>query len=461
MLIPVQLMRDQPLQRQLYEQLRALIETSRLLPGTRMPSTRMMAEQFAISRITVLLTYERLIAEGFLETRPAKGTYVSAPPKPQAVPAPIRLAAASEPPAVTNGVGLPDPALFPAGRWRALMRAALDRLGAQVRTPHPAGSPSLRHAITHWLSSSRGVSVTPEQIMVFNSRQQALHFVAHLLLPRGGRVVVEGPCDQPTSSVLAGDGVALERVAVDAQGLCPQRLPEGEVSLIHVTPEHQRQLGVALSHGRRLALLAWAERAGAVVLEEDGDGELRYGDLHAAPSLMTLDSAERVILLGGFAASLGPWLHTAYLALPERLVPEALAIRRLLDDGNSVLEDNALAELLHSGLYARHLHQLSRIYAGRRDALIHALAQHFGPSQAVWGTQAGLHLAWFPPAELGAAAGVAGQARGCGLESGFVHGTAEHGPALQLGFGQLPEDRLGARVAQLAARCAHSAMAAD
>ncbi len=327
MLIPIQLTRDQPLQRQLYQQLRELIVSSRLLPGTRMPSTRMMAERFAISRITVLLTYERMIAEGYLETRPAKGTYVSQPPAASAVAAPSRPDRRRPGQEAECRVGLPDPSLFPATRWRTLMRTALDRLGAQVRLPHPAGNPSLRHAIAHWLSRSRGLAVSPEQIIVFHGRQPALHFAAHLAVRPGGMVVIEDPCDPATAAVLASEGGVLHPVAVGAQGIDVDALPAGPACLLHVTPEHQRQLGVALSIGQRQKLLAWAARAEALVLEEDCCGELRCGDFLGPPPLMSLDKAACVMLLGSFAASLGPWINFTYLVLPDRLVGDALAVR--------------------------------------------------------------------------------------------------------------------------------------
>ena len=195
MLIPLKLLHDQPLQQQLYDQLRELIVSARLAAGVRMPSSRMLADQFTVSRMTVLLTYERLIAEGYLETVPAVGTFVS---KPAAPPAPrkdpheaqtIALPMVS----LEYRIGQPDPALFPIGRWRALIRGTLERLGSQLGHPHPGGSPALRAAIARWLSTSRGLAVASEQVILAGGRQQALHIASHLLLKAGDRVVVEDP----------------------------------------------------------------------------------------------------------------------------------------------------------------------------------------------------------------------------------------------------------------------------
>ncbi len=457
MLMPLNLQRDQPLQQQLYDQLQDLIASARLRHGVRMPSSRGLAEQFGVSRNTVLLTYERLIAEGYLETLPAKGTFVAHPPPRRAVdrvepPVPFEAPGHAGTP-VDSRVGRPDPSLFPAGRWRALMRGALDNLGAKLGTDHPAGSPALRNAIADWLSTSRGLAVAPDQVILMNGRQQALHLVACLALRPTARAVVEDPCNSHAAATLAAVAGELIRVPVDADGLRTDRLPSGDVALVHVTPEHQRPLGVSLERSRRIALLAWAARTGALVLEEDCEGELRYGEMNA-PTLFSLDTEQRVILLGGFCISLGPWLSLAYMVVPRRLIVAALAARRLIDDSRRWLEESALAELLHSGAYARQVHRLGKAYASRRDALLAALHQHFGGPATTWGEHAGLHLAWFPPVDTGSPGYLASLARRCGLEAAALpaetHGRHAAGQALLLGFGALAEPQLALRVGQFA-----------
>lgn len=451
MLIPLTLLRDRPLQQQLYEQLRELIASARLQPGSPMPSTRLLADRFGISRTTTLLTYERLIAEGFLETRPAKGTFVAdrpaRPPNLVALPVSAPLGGAPADAAAEGRIGNPDPSLFLAGRWYSLMRGALSNMGAHIRAEHPAGNPASRQAIARWLSTSRGLAVSADQLIVLNGKQQALHLVAHLALGRGARAVIEDPCSAAAADALAGEAEALVRVPVDAGGISTSRLPEGQAALLHVTPEHQRPLGVLLERERRTALLDWAARAGALVLEEDCDGELRYGDV-SLPSLMSLDKNERVMLLGGFCASLGPWVGLAYLALPRRLVGPALAALRRMDDGRRGLEELALAELLNSGGYARHLHRLSKTYAGRRDALLAALRRHFGPATEIWGEHAGLHVAWFPAPETGPPCHLAAMARRCGLEADALPAGPPGRAAVLLGFGGLSAAQIELRVGQ-------------
>lgn len=444
MLIPLALNRDQPLQQQLYDQLRSLVHNARLHPGAQMPSSRMLADQFAISRVTVLLVYERLIAEGILETIPARGTFVAGA-APQVECLSTRHAADRKPEAAQpRPFGRPDGALFPFGRWRNLMRQALDTMGAQATSPHPAGDPALREAIAGWLSVSRGLAVSAEQVVLVNSRQQGLHLAAHLVHPAGGRVLLEDPCDHGAAAALGGDGRTVGRIEVDADGIVVEQLPP-TAALLHVTPGHQRPLGATLSAKRRDALLAWAARSGALVLEDDCDGELRYGGA-ALPSLMALDEDHRVIMLGGFCLSLGPWVNLAYLVLPRDLVPAAVSARRVMDDGGTLLEHTALTGLLRGGFYARHLHRIGKIYAGRRAAMIDALHKNFDDHATIWGAGAGLHLAWFASTSLGPAAQIAAQANACGLDADSVSGRQ----VVLLGFGSLSEQQIALRVGRLA-----------
>lgn len=458
MLIPLKLVRDQPLQQQLYEQLRDLIVSARLANGTRMPSTRMLADQFSISRITVLLTYEQLAAEGYLSTIRAKGTFVSQPAPAQAGTAhlgttPVGMEQTAFPArgARTGGAGQADPwagrpdaRLFPTGRWRALMRSALDHLGASLTADHTDGDPSLRRAIAQWLSTSRGLAVDHDQIILSTGRQHALHVATHLLLRPGTRAVIELPCDPRSERLIASTGATVLRVPVDDAGIQTDLLPDGPVAMVLVTPEHQRPLGSVMSQPRRQALLTWLERSGAIVVAEDVDGELRYEAMDATP-LMSLDRHGRVIHLGGFALSLGPGVHLGYLAVPRLMIAAARAASRLIDDNSGQLEAAALTDLLQSGAYARHLHQLRKSYLGRRDTLIGALRHHFGAETSLEGASAGLHLVWRPELRLGLAADLANQARRHGLDA-----AALGQQAILLGFGVPDEHRIEIAIRRLA-----------
>jgi GntR family transcriptional regulator/MocR family aminotransferase len=343
-------------------------------------------------------------------------------------------------------IGRPDPTLFPMVRWRALLRGAVDRLAATPGAQHAAGGVRLRQAIARWLSASRGLAVAPEQIILVSGRQQALRIAADLLLRRHARAVLEDPCDGLTACTYAEADAVLVNAPVDAHGLCPDALPEGPAALLHVTPEHQRPTGAVLSAERRAAVLGWAAQAGAVVVEESCDAELRYAAMEAPP-LMSLDQTERVIHIGGFATGLGPWVTAGYMAVPRPLISAAQQARRMLDDSAPSLESVALAELLEGGGYARHLHRLRKAYMARRDTLIGALHRNFGPV-TTRGADAGLHLAWQIAPDLGDAAQIADTAEHCGLEAAALQAGTE--PTVLLGFGMLSERQLETGIAQAA-----------
>ena len=465
----IQIDRGQCLQQQLYDQLQILIGSGRLANGTRMPSTRMLAEQFGVSRNTALLTYERLIAEGLLETRPAQGTFVV---QPQTAPARPGLAVVSDnSTALADSTPLlvwrPDPGLFPLVRWRALMRNAIDSMGSGAGRRHPGGEPALRQAVAAWLSSSRGICVAPDQVILAESRQQALHIACHLTVRPGASVLLEDPCEAMTEATFEDQQAQITRIAVDFEGMCVDRLPRGGATLVHVSPEHQRPLGAHLAAHRRLALLSWAERTGTMVLEDDCQGELHYGT-RPAPPLASLDQSGRVMMIGSFAPTLGPCVRMAYLVVPAAMAPAALAACQMTGGGPSRLEQIALAALMEDGWYARHVHRVAKIYATRRNAMVSALRRHLGEPPVIWGEQAGLHLAWFAPIAHGPAPLIARTARLCGLEATALpdahRRTGHSARAVILGFGTLSETQIDQRINRLAttlAGAARHAQAAD
>ncbi len=451
MLIPLNLDRERPLQQQLFDQLRDLIVSGRLAAGSRMPSSRMLADEFAVSRITVLLTYERMIADGLLETLPARGTFVRGQPRP------VPVLAGSQGRRTCRtldelDVDQPDPAEFPTRRWRALVRESLDRLGATLAMERTDGHPDLRRAIAGWLSASRGLNVSPDQVVLAACRQQALYLAVHLLLLPGQTAVVEDPCHRAIDYILTSAAARLVRVPVDDDGIRLTELPREGAALVHVTPEHQQPLGMLMSVPRREALLNWTKRTGSMILEEDCDGELRYGRMDLPP-LMASDRDQRVVHVGSFAASLGPGVSSGYLVVPANRIDAALSVRRLIDGHAGWLEESALAELLGSGAYARHLHQLRKTYLSRRDALIRSLQHHFGGAGGFTGIQAGLHLIWHYPPVLGSAAKVAALARQAGLRAtpSPVSASGAGASGIQVGFGMPGVRQIEAAVAHLAA----------
>ena len=448
MLLPLTLQRDKPLQRQLYAQLRALIESGVLQKGSRMPSTRDFAVQYGVSRMTAVATYDRLCVEGLLHTVPAGGTFVG-------VAAASGIGVAVQPvaqppqtavPSLSSEVMRADPALFPSARWRALLRASLGGREASQRG-------LLQATLAKWLCGTRGLAVMPEQVIVVGARQRALDIVAHLLLKPGGRVAFEAPGDEVAARLWAARGARLVGVPVDQNGMVTDALPGAPVALLHLTPGCQYPTGAVLSDQRRAEVLAWAAAQDAYIVEVDRVGDMRYDHDHS-PALMARDSGGRVLHVGDFTSVLGPVVSIAYLVVPPQMAAAAEAARRMLDGAADGIEFGALAEFLESNAYSRHLIALRRIYAARRAALVAALGRHLNDQQC-FGAAAGFALPWYPQGHLGSVSLVAAAARASDIPAmPFPElpmlGISASNRMLLLGFGALAEAEISPRVARFA-----------
>jgi GntR family transcriptional regulator/MocR family aminotransferase len=410
-----------PLQAQIADQIRQLVDKGILAPSSRVPSTRALSEQLGVSRNTVSLAYDLLTAEGILEVDSSAGTLVSRRP-PAAfhrVTTSSRIPTEPQTPAGTRRpvafqargprvydpdtgplvydfrMGQPDPALFPASVWNRLLVKRLDRAGpALVRYGDPAGLRELRVAIADHLRLARGLRADADQIVIVAGCQEGLNLVARLLVTPGVRAVVENPCYEGAALVLSSYGARITAGPVDDEGLCVERLPT-EAALAYVTPSHQFPLGPTLSFARRLALLDWAAKSGAYVVEDDYDSDFRYEESPLL-ALYALDRADATIYLGTFSKSIGAALRLGYVVFPPAIAPAAVGAKALLDNGHPWLEQAAAAEFLNSGGFERHLHRIRRRYLARRDCLLYELRRHFGPCR-VDGTEGGMHVAWHLP----------------------------------------------------------------
>ena len=416
--IPIQIdhASRQSLQCQLYEQFRRLILGGHLRPGSPVPASRALAEQLSVSRNTVLLAYDRLVAEGYLQTREATGTYVSSELPENCLAAARRRDAgltasgvAMESPipfhgqaqAVVNAhrltydfwLGRPDPHSFPIKIWRRLVNKALAHAGSRfTEYREPGGLAELRRAIAAHLGAARGISVSPEQIVITAGSQEGLNLAARLLLRAGSRVATENPCYQGAAFLFESYSAELVAVPVDASGIDVDRLPREGVALLYVTPSHQYPMGFTLSLERRIKLLDWACRCGAYIIEDDYDSDFRY---RGSPltALAGLDKYGCVMYLGTFSKSIGAGLRMGYLVVPPALVGAARTAKALLDNGHPWLEQAVMAEFIRSGSYANHLRRIRHLYSERRDCLVEALRRHFGDIR-LSGLESGMHLAW-------------------------------------------------------------------
>jgi GntR family transcriptional regulator / MocR family aminotransferase len=406
------------LHRRLGHALKSAIRSGRLAPGARVPSTRTLAGDLGVSRNTVMLAYEQLVAEGYLVSRDRATTSVAAGTLPAAVSSRPGLAARPRlstygrrltkdpamPPSTTYAsrpgirydfrYGRPCLQQFPHEVWRRLLaararRTSIDGFGYGP----PAGYAPLRAALAEYLGRARGVVCDAEQIVIVNGSQQGLDLAARVLLDPGDRVVMEEPHYAGARLVFEAAGARLTGVPVDAGGLDPARLPSpaARVRLACVTPCHQFPTGVIMPAGRRQALLSWASRAGAWVLEDDYVSEFRY-EGRPLEALQALDREGRVIYLGTFSKTLFPALRLAYLVLPRALVRPFVAAKWMTDRYTAMLGQEALTDFITSGHFERYLRRARAANAARRRVLIAALRARLGDRVEIAGDNAGVHL---------------------------------------------------------------------
>jgi GntR family transcriptional regulator/MocR family aminotransferase len=400
------------LTRVLHEQLRAAILDQRLRAGAELPATRRVANAYGIARNTVIAAYDLLMAEGYVLTRVGAKAVVAdiGGRSPLALRRKARIEDDRLNPQWRNAasrlahyntdvwtpgfrLGTPDHRQFPLDIWRRLLTRALNaRLPASFGYQDPRGRPRLRTAIAQHASFARAVACSADDVIVTCGAQQAFDLLARVLVTPGRtRVAVEDPGYPPLRIAMAAAGAQLVPVPVDDEGLCVDRLPK-DVRVIYVTPSHQSPTGVAMSMARRAALLAFAREHGAVIIEDDYDGEFRYGS-RPLDALQTLDRDASVLYVGTFSKSLFPSLRIGYIVAPPWSRDAIAAARNCADStGNAQVQD-ALAHFILDGHLARHVRRMRKIYAERREAMLdgfeHSLAPWFEP----FPSEAGIHLA--------------------------------------------------------------------
>jgi GntR family transcriptional regulator/MocR family aminotransferase len=451
-----------PMFRQVYERTRVAIAEGRLAPGARLPSARSLAAQLGSSRGTVDAAYAMLAGEGWIVARGAAGTVVAprlgwrsgAAARPVPAPRAAAAAAAGATP-LPFRMGLPALDAFPRKLWaRLVAREARAMPEAALGYPDPAGDPALRAAIVAYLAVSRGVACTSEQVFVTAGYQGALSLISRTAVVAGAPVWVEDPGYHMTARGLTAAGARLVPIAVDADGMQVETAVAAapEAALAVVTPAHQSPLGVALSLPRRLALLAWAEARGALIVEDDYDGELHYAG-RPLPALKSLDRGDVVLYVGSFSKVLFPGLRLGYLVVPAHLVDRFATAAALFNGGCGRLEQAVAARFMEEGHFARHLKRMRGLYAARRAALAAALREVFGERLRVELQAGGMHLLARPAAAI-ADTGLVALAERRGLAPGALsaHAVAgDCGPGLLLSFTNIPEAQAGAAAAALCA----------
>lgn len=410
------------LHEQIYAGLRAAMLSGQIPGGTRLPASRRLAAELGVSRNTVTLAFDQLTAEGYLEARVGAGTFVrsSLPDRLLEVGRAARTASgdngiglsrrgallgARVPAAVRRPdhlrafwPGLPDLTAFPLAIWSKLVDHYVRRPDPTLLGyGDPAGYYPLREAIAAYLATTRGVHCDARQVVVVPGSQAALSLCSRLLLDPGDGIAIEDPGYPGAREAFQATGATLIPVPVDAEGIrLPEPTPPDAARLVYTTPSHQFPTGVTMSIGRRLALLAWAREVGAWILEDDYDGEYRYGG-RPLPASQGLDEDGRVIYIGTFSKVLAPGIRIGYIVAPPALVDAFVAARVRSDRGAPQLEQAALADLITDGHFSRHIRRTRNLYAERQATFVDLVSRELAGLIDVKPAEAGMHLiAWLP-----------------------------------------------------------------
>lgn len=411
--------------RTIYESLRSQIVQGEMAAGTQLPSTRVLAEELGVSRTTITAVYEQLAAEGYVETSAGtkarvasgvashteRGNAHQAAAHPQAAALSTygnRVAGFTGSSArldtpkrsidfLYGAVAFDD---FPTLAWRRAYNRVIVQRQPRLYYEEPEGELALREALQGYLLRARGMRCRAEQILIVHGSQQALDLCARVLLDAGDDMVIEEPCYVMARRIFEAMGARIHACPVDEQGLNTPALAGLQGKLIYVTPSHQFPLGGVMPIGRRRELLDWASRVGAWVIEDDYDGEFRYG-LRPVDALQSVDEAGRVVYVGTFSKTLSPQMRLGYMVLPPALVHVFREAKRLMDRHAPSVDQRVLAALIEDGSYERHVRRCRRENEQRREALLQALQQHLGENVEVEGAASGLHVvAWFKQVAL-------------------------------------------------------------
>jgi GntR family transcriptional regulator / MocR family aminotransferase len=413
LLIELQRTSGVPLHRQIETSIRDGIRAGRLALGDRLPPTRTAAAELGVSRGVVVEAYQQLVAEGYLTSRAGGYTEVAAGAEPARRPARAR----SEPGAAIDfGYGRADVSAFPRRAWlRSVRRVLTETPDERFGYLGGRGVDELREALAGYLNRVRGASADPEDVVVSNGYAQGVALLIGVLARSGARrLAVEDPSsgDDAVPAARAA-GMEVVGVGVDEHGIDVEALQRTGADAVVVTPSHQWPTGALLSPARRTALLAWAARTGALVIEDDYDAEYRY-DREPVGALQGL-APEHVVYAGTASKTLAPGLRLGWLVLPRRLAGPVADAKILADRGSPALEQLAFADFLARGELDRHLRRMRPAYRRRRDALLRALAER-APELRPAGIAAGMHLvAWLPDGLDEQAVVEAASARGLAL----------------------------------------------
>lgn len=479
----IQLDKSGPVYQQVYHALRQAILEGVLTAGQKMPSTRLLSSENSVSRNTVVMAYDQLIAEGYVETRVGAGTFVAAnipaqriTAKPNAI---VRKAGGLNPRLSGYGrrvlanyagarsasdqkldvdfrYGAINPDDFPLDIWRRIVLRKLKRSQVDwLQYSDPAGFKPLRTAICNHIKQHRAIDTASNRIVIVNGSQQAFDILGRILLNDGDAAAIEEPGYAGARRSLEATGAKIEYIPLDEGGIDIEKLAQcaHTPKLVYVTPSHQFPTGSIMKLSQRLAILEWAAKSKAYLIEDDYDSEFHF-DNRPIEAIHALDAGNSVIYVGTFSKTLFPALRLGYVVLPEQLVQPFLAARSLIDRHSPTIMQEVLADFISDGHYERHVWKIRTKLSKRRATLMRELRTALGSDVILEGANAGLHsLVWFPGLKPAAASEIITEVSRAGVGVYPIEPYFRKGPpfaGLLLGYGSVEERKISKGVAVIA-----------
>lgn len=426
------------LHRQIEASIRDGIRAGRLRVGTPLPPTRALASDLGVSRGVVVEAYQQLVAEGYLTSRAGGYTEVAIGPEPAEPPARPRPAPA---PLIDFGYGRSDVSHFPRAVWlRSIRRVLIDAPNERFLYLSGRGMPELREALADYLNRVRGASVEADNVVICSGFAQGIALLIEVLARSGARrLAVEDPsADDDARPMALAAGLEVVGVPVDHEGIRIDVLERTDADAIVLTPSHQWPTGGVLSAESRAAVLRWAARRGALIIEDDYDAEYRY-DRAPIGAIQGL-APEHVVYAGSASKTLAPGMRLAWLVVPGGLVDAVASAKIMADRGSPAMDQLVFADFLSRGEFDRHLRRMRPVYRRRRDTLLAALRTHT-PFLEPAGIAAGLHLVCWLPSDVDEATVVAAAAaRGVAVHGVTPYRLTSTGPGgLIFGYSSLSE----------------------
>jgi len=385
---------DEPKYKQIYQQLKMLIEQGNLKANDSLPSIRRLAETLQVSRNTTLTAYDQLVAEGYIRGEGRKGYFVN-----ELEQVFLQLEVATIPMLSTKKelqaikidfrAGAVDQAHFPLKTWRQFANRAL-QLGDSFIYCEPFGEPLLKEQLAQYLLQARGVKCEADAIIIGSSTQQMLLYLGCLLKHDFTSVIVEDPGYIGARQAFKVNGFELEALPVLEQGAQLHLLPDMQSRLLYITPSHHFPYGVTMSIQQRQAVIQWAKKVDGYIIEDDYDSEFRYAQ-QPFPALASIDHS-RVIYLGTFSKSFLPGVRLSYMVLPKSLLYCYKEQFSEFEQNASSLHQLTMAAFMEKGEWTRHIKRMRIIYKHKMHYLVEQLKQHFGNDMTILGEHSGLYV---------------------------------------------------------------------